>query len=129
MTPLVIDLMTLFPKLIKFAMNKEKLKKAVEEFGKGKCGCLVLYNDRGEEARLWIGIGDDGEPFVSQDPQRANNEIRMHIKTLKAILSNELDPRVAYAHDLIEVKSLDGLPVSFHAFLWFSWFEAVKDLL
>jgi len=129
LAPLALELMALLPKLMRLAMRREGLKRAVEEFGRGRCGQLVLFNDRGEEVSLWIGVDDRGEPFVSLTPQRANNEVRMHINTLKAILDGKLDPRVAYAHDLVEVRSYDGLPVSFHAFLWFSWFEAVKDLL
>jgi len=126
--PLAVDLRLYLMKLIpRILMKREDLRRVVDEFGRDRCGVLHLYNDRGEEVRLWVGFDEEGEPNITFEPQsRANNEISMHYNTFKAILEGQLDPRVAYAHDIIEVKSLDGLPISFHAFLWFSWFEAIQ---
>jgi len=129
--PLAWEVKLLFLRLApKIMARRRELARVVEEMGRGKGGILVLYNDKGEEVRIWAGMSEDGKPEVDIENagrRRANNEIVMHYSTFKAIVEGKLDPRVAYAHDLIYVRSLDGLPVSFHALLWFSWFDLVKE--
>jgi len=129
--PLAVQLRLYLLKLIpKILMKRKDLRELVDRFGKDRRGIICIYNDKGEEVRLWMGFDQEGNVDISFEPQgSANNEIILHYNTLKEILEGKLDPRVAYAHDIIEVKSLDGLPFSLHAFLWFSWFEAAKEFI
>jgi hypothetical protein len=53
----------------------------------------------------------------------------MHVDTFIKVLKGKLDFRTAYIHDLVDIKSNDGLPVSYHLLLWSAFFDKVAELL
>ena len=125
-------LITLLPKLLKLGMVR--YGKLLEQFpeAKTRSAVLVLYDDQGNRIAFWGGFEDDNLVFREVDPRNpppCTTMIEMHVNTFIAILKGELDFRTAYIHDLIDIKSFDGLPASYHLLIWAAFFDKAVELL
>jgi hypothetical protein len=125
-------LITLLPKLLKLGMVR--YGKLLEQFpeAKTRSAVLVLYDDHGNRIAFWGGFEDDSLVFREVDPRNpppCTTMIEMHVNTFIAILKGELDFRTAYIHDLIDIKSFDGLPASYHLLIWAAFFDKAVELL
>jgi hypothetical protein len=127
-----LKLLTILPKML--SIGVERFKVVLEEFPEAlnRSAILTLYDERGGKLTFHAGF-KDGKPFVVEvdyrNPPWANNEISMHIDTFLAILKNKLDFRTAYIHDLIELKSNDGLPPTYHLLLWSAFFDKFVEVI
>jgi hypothetical protein len=127
-----LRLLSILPKLMKIGM--QKFEDLIREFpeARSRSALLVLYDDRGNKLALWIGFEGD-EPRVREvdlkNPPPATNEISTHVDTFIKILKGRLDFRTAYLYDLVDIKSNDGLPASYHLLIWSAFFDEVVKLL
>jgi hypothetical protein len=125
-------LLELLPKLLMLGMRR--FDSLLREFPEAtsRSALLVLYDSAGNKLALWIGF-EGGAPRVREvdlkNPPPATNEISMHIDTFIKILKGKLDFRTAYLYDLVDIKSNDGLPASYHLLLWSAFFDEVVKLL
>jgi hypothetical protein len=53
----------------------------------------------------------------------------MHIDTFIKMVKGKLDFRTAYIHDLIDIKSNDGLPPTYHLLLWSAFFDKFVEVI
>lgn len=127
-----VKLLSILPRLMLLGVTK--FQDILSEFPEAKTRSMVLrlYDDRGNEVAFWLGF-ENGRPVVrevdSRNPPYATTEVSMHVDTFIAMLKGKLDFRTAYIHDLIDIKSNDGLPASYHLLLWSAFFDKVLELL
>jgi putative sterol carrier protein len=123
-----IKLLSLAPKIFKLAMKSDELREIAKRYG-GKRSCQIeLFDEAGEALSMWVGI--EGEDVsVKQGKYPSTNTLRMHIDVFLDILARKLDFRTAVAHGLVEIESHDGLPWSFHYFLWASFWDKALELI
>jgi hypothetical protein len=127
-----LKLLSILPKLM--LIGAAKLQDILNEFpeARTRSAILRLYDDRGNEIAFWLGF-ENGKPVVKEvdprNPPYATTEVSMHIDTFIAMLKGRLDFRTAYIHDLIDIKSNDGLPASYHLLLWSAFFDRILELL
>jgi len=127
-----LRLLSILPKLMLVGVSR--FQDILSEFpeARARSAILRLYDDRGNEVAFWLGF-EDGKPTVREvdprNPPYATTEISMHVDTFIAVLKGRLDFRTAYIHDLIGIKSNDGLPAAYHLLLWSAFFDRVAELL
>jgi hypothetical protein len=127
-----VRLLEILPKLMKLGVHR--FNDLLREFpdATSRSALLVLYDDRGSKLAFWLGF-EGGSPQVREvslkSPPPATNEISMHVDTFIKVLKGRLDFRTAYLYDLIDIKSNDGLPASYHLLLWSAFFDKVAELL
>jgi len=127
-----LKLMSILPKLM--ALGLRKFNDLLNEFPEAKTRSMVLrlYDSSGNQIAFWLGFEGD-KPVVKEvnprNPPYATTEILMHIDVFLKILKNKLDFRTAYLYDLIDIKTNDGLPVSYHMLLWSSFWDKVIEML
>jgi hypothetical protein len=127
-----LKLLSILPKLMLIGVNR--FQDILSEFpeARTRSAILRLYDDRGNEIAFWLGF-EDGRPAVREtdprNPPYATTEVSMHVDTFIAVLKGRLDFRTAYIHDLIGIKSNDGLPAAYHLLLWSAFFDRVAELL
>lgn len=125
-------LIRLLPRLMKIGLSS--LGDLVKEFPEITTRSMLLRIQRpgGQPILLWAGF-KGGEPHVIEiepgKPVSATTEITLHIDTLISILKGRLDFRAAYLYDLIDIKSNDGLPASYHFILWAAFFDKLEEIL
>jgi len=125
-------LLSLLPKL--FILSTSKLNDLLKEFPEAstRSTLLILYDDRGKKIGVWLGF-ENNKPVVrgvdTKNPPYATNEISMHIDTFLKIVKGQLDFRTAYLYDLIDIKSNDGLPETYHLLLWSAYFDKLVEIL
>ena len=81
---------------------------------------------------IYIGFQGDRPVVREVDPRRpptATTEIEMHVDTFIAVLKRRLDFRTAYIHDLVDVRSNDGLPPTYHLILWSAFMDKALEVL
>jgi hypothetical protein len=129
-----LKLLSVIDKLVKIASKTELVKKILEEFPEAaaRSALLTLFNER-DKLVLYFGF-DGREPVVKEvdvkSPPFATTEITMHVNTFVALLKQKIDFWTAYLHDLIDVKTNDGLPPSYHVLLWGAFFDRLfKEVL
>jgi len=122
-----LKLLSVIDKLVKMASDLELVEKLLEEFpeARARSALLTIYDERG---RLSIHLAlEGGRPAArevdAKNPPFATTEISMHVDTFIALFERRLDFWTAYLHDLVEVKSNDGLPASYHVLLWGAFFD------
>jgi hypothetical protein len=126
-----IKLLTILPKIAILGIShfKELLKEFPDAVTRSTV--LTLYDERSKFG-FYIGF-ENNKPVVKsvdlRNPPLATTEITMHVDTFIAILKNKLDFRTAYIHDLIDIKSNDGLPPTYHLILWSAFFDKVAEIL
>jgi hypothetical protein len=125
-------LLFILPKLMLIGVSR--FRDILSEFpeARSRSAILRLYDDRGNEVAFWLGFENDRPVVREVDPRSppyATTEISMHVDTFIAILKGRLDFRTAYIHDLVDIKSNDGLPASYHLLLWSAFFDEVVKLL
>jgi len=125
-------LVTLLPKLLKLGLAR--YGHLLEQFpeARTRSAVLVLYDDQGNRIAFWGGFEGDSLVFRevdSRNPPACTTMIEMHVDTFIAILKGNLDFRTAYIHDLIEIRSFDGLPASYHLLIWAAFFDKAVELL
>jgi len=127
-----LRLLSILPKLMTIGLRK--FNSLLNEFPEAKTRSTVLklYDSAGNQIAFWLGFEGD-KPVVKEvdpkNPPYATTEISMHIDVFIKILKNKLDFRAAYLYDLIDLKSNDGLPVSYHMLLWSAYFDRLIQLL
>jgi hypothetical protein len=125
-------LLSLLPKL--FILSTSKLNDLLKEFPEAstRSALLILYDDRGKKIGVWLGF-ENNKPVVRgvdpKNPPYATNEISMHIDVFIKIIKGQLDFRSAYLYDLIDIKSNDGLPETYHLLLWSAYFDKLVEIL
>ncbi len=124
-------LLTVLPKLL--ALGMRSLEDVLSSFpeAKTRSAVLTLYDENG---RMSIYVGFEGDKLAvrevdPENPPYATTYMTMHVDVFIALLKNKIDFRAAYLHDLIDVKSNDGLPPSYHFLLWAAFFDRVAELL
>ena len=126
-------LLTLLPKLAMLAFRAGRLRELLERNPEwaSRSALLLLYDESGRLA-FWLGFSN-GQPVVKEvdpdNPPEATTEITMHIDTFIAILKGRLDFRTAYLHNLVRIKSNDGLPPTYHFLIWSSYIDKLVELL
>lgn len=125
-------LLTIIPKLVMLGLTR--FNEFLEEFpdAKTRSTVLILRDDRGGRMAIYIGFQGD-RPVVREvdprSPPRATTEIEMHVDTFIAVLKRRLDFRTAYIHDLVDVRSNDGLPPTYHLILWSAFMDKALEVL
>jgi hypothetical protein len=127
-----LRLLAILPKLME--LGARRFESLLREFpeARSRSTLLVLYDDRGNKLAFWLGFEGDSPRIREVDlknPPPATNEISMHVDTFIKILKGRLDFRTAYLYDLVDIKSNDGLPASYHLLLWSAFFDEVAKLL
>lgn len=124
-----LQLLQVLPKLVRLATaNVQDILKEFPE-AKGRSAVLVLYDSRGGRIAFHISL-DGGVREVNPDsPPPATNVITMHVDTFIKILKGKIDFRSAYLYDLVDIRSNDGLPASYHFLLWSAFFDRVRRLI
>jgi hypothetical protein len=125
-------LLSILPKLMLIGVSK--FHDILSEFpeARSRSAILRLYDGRGNEVAFWLGFENDKPVVREVDPKSqpyATTEVSMHVDTFIAMLKGRLDFRTAYIHDLVDIKSNDGLPASYHLLLWSAFFDRILELL
>jgi len=127
-----LRLLSILPKLMLIGLRR--FDNLLNEFpeAKTRSSILKLYDSAGNQVAFWLGFEGD-KPVVREvdpkNPPYATTEISMHVDVFIKILKNKLDFRAAYLYDLIDIKSNDGLPQSYHFILWASFFDRLVEIL
>jgi hypothetical protein len=120
-------LLSVVDKLVKLASRSELARRVAAEFPEAstRSSLLVLHDESGRMA-LHFSL-DGGRLSVREvdpsNPPFATNEVSMHVDTFIALLKRRIGFWTAYLHDLIDVRSNDGLPASYHVLLWGAFFD------
>jgi hypothetical protein len=122
-----LKLLSVVDKLARVASKSEVVRKVVEEFPEAttRTALLTLYDERGKMCLHFSFEGGNAavREVDPKSPPFATTEISMHVDTFIALLKRKIDFWVAYLHDLVDVKSNDGLPASYHVLLWGAFFD------
>lgn len=127
-----LKLLTILPKLMQIGMMK--LNDLFKEFpeARTRSAVLKLYDSQGGQIAFWLGFEGDKPVAKEVDPKNppyATTEITMHIDVFIKVIKGKLDFRAAYLYDLIDIKSNDGLPSSYHFLLWSAFFDKAIEIL
>lgn len=127
-----LKLLTILPKLM--ALGLRVYGDLIKELPDvtSRSAILRLYDTAGNELAFYLGF--EGErPTVKEvnprNPPYATTEISMHIDTFIKVLKGRLDFRSAYLYDLIDIRSHDGLPPTYHFILWAAFFDRIVKVL
>ncbi|RLE65004.1 MAG: hypothetical protein DRJ38_04500 [Thermoprotei archaeon] len=127
-----LRLLSILPKLM--GLGLRRFNDLLREFpeAKTRSAVLKLYDNAGNQVAFWLGFEGD-KPVVREvdprNPPYATTEITMLIDVFIKILKGKLDFRAAYLYDLIDIKSNDGLPSSYHFLLWSAFFDRLIEML
>jgi len=127
-----LKLLSILPKLMTIGLGR--FNDLLREFPEAKTRSTVLrlYDSSGNQMAFWLGFEGDRPAVKEVDPKRppyATTEISMHIDVFIKVLKGKMDFRAAYLYDLIDIKSNDGLPVSYHMLLWSAYFDRLLEVL
>ena len=127
-----LRLLNILPKLMLIGFRR--FNSLLNEFpeAKTRSSVLRLYDSAGNQIAFWLGFEGDNPVVKEVDPRNppyATTEMTMHIDVFIKILKGKLDFRAAYLYDLIDLKSNDGLPVSYHMLLWSAYFDRLLEVL
>jgi hypothetical protein len=122
----------LLPKLFKLGLYK--FNDVLKEFPEAttRSTLLIIYDDKGKKLAFWAGFEGDRPVVRKVDPKNppfATTEVSMHVDTFIKIIKGERDFRAAYLYNLIDIKSNDGLPETYHLLLWSAYFDKLVEIL
>jgi len=127
-----VKLLSILPKLMILGMKNFGNLLAEFPEAKTRSSILRLYDSSGNQIAFWLGFEGD-KPIVKEvdpgKPPYATTEISMHIDVFIKVLKGKMDFRATYLYDLIDIKSNDGLPVSYHMLLWSAYFDRLLEVL
>ncbi|RLG84961.1 MAG: hypothetical protein DRO39_06740 [Thermoprotei archaeon] len=127
-----LKLLSILPKLM--AVGLRRFNSLLNEFPEARTRSMVLrlYDAAGNQVAFWLGFEGDRPVVKEVDPRNppfATTEVSMHIDVFLKILKGRLDFRAAYLYDLIDIKSNDGLPSTYHILLWSAFWDRLVELL
>jgi len=127
-----VRLLSILPKLMLIGMRG--LEDVLKEFPEATTRSMLLrlFDDRGGEMCIWLGFENEqpaAREVECRNPPFATTEVSMHIDVFLRVLKGKLDFRSAYLYDLIDIRSNDGLPASYHLILWSAFWDRVRKLL
>jgi len=127
-----LKLLSILPKLMSIGLRR--FNSLLSEFPEAKTRSTVLklYDSSGGQVAFWLGFEGDRPAVREVDPSNppyATTEISMHVDVFIKILKGKMDFRAAYLYDLVDIKSNDGLPSSYHLLLWSAFFDHIIQML